>query len=654
MNVEIIQEFSKDILTQDLPEWLEMNSLGAYSSSTILGLNNRRQHGLFVVRSQTSSEKILMLSKFEETVFIDNQAFEISSNEYVGGVYPEGHIYLTKFTINPFPTFTYSIKDRKIEKSVILLHNKNLLMIRFRLLNQGSPVKLILKPLIACRKINELTANIQGINTDSYTMENMVTLSPRVNYPDLKIYFNRGDYTPAPLWYHNYLYKNDIPFYEKKYEDLLNPGFFTFYLQPYESFDVFITNEIWQDFDFEGLYRNEKEFRKKTFAIIQNSSDVIKDLAKKAEILNFHIPEMPQIISVSTVSRNTMRGHIISQYCNLVLNPNQVLKFIEKLTAHIKDGLFHSDTEKNNASTQILPDADSVLFLINLAYAYYTKTKNKKLLSEKLYDAFAGVITAFQKGTHFNIYIDRDQLLFAGDKENAVSWLPKFANGQQPRYGKLLENNALWYNALCVMAFFSEELGKNRYRKKYEKLANNFKISFLKEFFTEGGYCYDALLNSEKIDEFRLTQIITIGLPFSMMDENQAVKILSKIEQELYTPFGLRTLADSDSNFKAPDRVERKNPDFYDGAILPWSLGIYVDAVLKYRGTGPEIVNELYEKFTPVLEMYKSKSLGFIPEIMYEKDPRLISGELVNKLNFSEILRALCKLESFKKKNAKK
>src|SRR3954452_12427314 len=83
-------------------EWLETNGLGGFASSTIIGLNTRRYHGLLVAAFKPPVERFVLLSKFEETLFIEGQPFELSANRYPGAVHPQGYRYLKHFRLDPF------------------------------------------------------------------------------------------------------------------------------------------------------------------------------------------------------------------------------------------------------------------------------------------------------------------------------------------------------------------------------------------------------------------------------------------------------------------------------------------------------------------------------------------------------------------------
>ena len=69
-------------------EWLETNGLGGFASSTIIGANTRRQHGLLIASLRPPVERHVLLSKLEERVVIDGHESSICTNLYPGTVFP--------------------------------------------------------------------------------------------------------------------------------------------------------------------------------------------------------------------------------------------------------------------------------------------------------------------------------------------------------------------------------------------------------------------------------------------------------------------------------------------------------------------------------------------------------------------------------------
>src|SRR5690242_9254080 len=86
-------------------EWLETNGIGGFASSTVMGMNTRRYHGLLVAATKPPVGRMVLLSKFEETVSIDGRRYELSANRYPGVIHPQGYQYLKGFRQDPFPLF---------------------------------------------------------------------------------------------------------------------------------------------------------------------------------------------------------------------------------------------------------------------------------------------------------------------------------------------------------------------------------------------------------------------------------------------------------------------------------------------------------------------------------------------------------------------
>jgi predicted glycogen debranching enzyme len=143
-------------------EWQETNGLGGFASSTIIGLNTRRYHGLLVAATKPPGGRFVLLSKIEETFFIGGQAFELSANRYPGVVHPQGFRYLKQFRLDPFPVFTYEIEGVEIEKSVFMIHNENSTVIQYEVTKDNHPespqkLHLEIRPLIAFRDYHNTT-----------------------------------------------------------------------------------------------------------------------------------------------------------------------------------------------------------------------------------------------------------------------------------------------------------------------------------------------------------------------------------------------------------------------------------------------------------------------------------------------------------------
>ena len=147
-------------------EWLETNGLGGFASSTLIGLNTRRYHGLLTKASDPAPSptgRVLLLSKLEETVVVDGQRYELAANQYPGAIYPQGYQYLNEFRLDPFPVFTYHVAGLEIEKRIFMVQGENTTVVEYevRAIDGSTKPKCVLelRPLIAFRDYHSTTTS---------------------------------------------------------------------------------------------------------------------------------------------------------------------------------------------------------------------------------------------------------------------------------------------------------------------------------------------------------------------------------------------------------------------------------------------------------------------------------------------------------------
>src|SRR6266536_6458753 len=117
-------------------EWLETNGIGGFACSTVIGLNTRRYHSLLTAAMRPPSGRVVLLSKVEETIVIDGEAFDLSTNQYSGAIHPRGYIHLEEFRLAPFPTSLFTVRGVQIEKSLFMVHGQNTTVIQYRILEK--------------------------------------------------------------------------------------------------------------------------------------------------------------------------------------------------------------------------------------------------------------------------------------------------------------------------------------------------------------------------------------------------------------------------------------------------------------------------------------------------------------------------------------
>lgn len=610
--------FDKKVLSENDEalnyEWMDRNQTGSYSSSTICGMNIRREHGLFVTPSPDHTKKVVLLSKLEESVFIENRLHEISTNQFSNNVFPHGYHYLKKFSLNPFPKLIFNIEDRILHRTLFWVADRNVLVIRYELKNQGSRVKLIIKPFLTARFNQALTDEIRGMNTDSYLGHHSVRWAPRAFMPQLYAYFLSGSYSTATLWYHKFYYKKDINRFKDQEEDLLNPGFFEATLKPYETFDlVFSTEDLAEDeLDYEAFHRAEIKRRGLGISVNDKDEDATSDFRNELRLSRYEINNKiyPAISSINPTKR---LREILFSLPGMYLTEKNYGEFkanFRNIFQMLDSGLLPNQYPVLTDSVSYT--ADLSMWLIDLAYIYYSENKDINFFSDEIYEGFRSIIDTYIKGTRFNIYKDSDNLIFVGDRNSSLSWqYGAKESGSVARYGKLLEVNALWYNALCIMVEFSKKFGKNRYVSKYKKLSEKVKKSFNKVFVNSESSFYDWVREDKKNEVFCINQLIPLCLNFRCCEDKHAANVLKRIESDLLTPYGLRIFAreNSKKNINPENEYSRK-------LIKTSFISMYIQACSHYK----HVSYDTLHYFRPLINLVKNGLLGFIPEYVTGTD----------------------------------
>jgi predicted glycogen debranching enzyme len=186
-------------------EWLETNGLGGFASSTIIGLNTRRYHGLLVAATKPPVGRMVLLSKLEETLLVDGRGFDLSTNCYPGVIPPQGFNYLAQFRLDPFPMFTYEIEGMEIERSVFMIHGENNTVIHYELRKNNRSelpknLRLEIRPLIAFRDYHNTTHENSAIDPAVQELSGLASVTPYQGLPTLHLAHNAIDLRKTGDW----------------------------------------------------------------------------------------------------------------------------------------------------------------------------------------------------------------------------------------------------------------------------------------------------------------------------------------------------------------------------------------------------------------------------------------------------------------------
>jgi predicted glycogen debranching enzyme len=252
------------------------------------------------------------------------------------------------------------------------------------------------------------------------------------------------------------------------------------------------------------------------------------------------------------------------------------------------------------------------------------------------------VLDGYRSGTPGYIHMQENGLIWAGQQGLALTWMDAVVNGKPvtPRYGIPVEINALWYNAICFAIELAEKNGDKKFVKEWQPIADKIPEAFLKTFWIEQkSYLADYVDGDFRDYSVRPNQLMATSLPYSPLDEEKRMKVLSVVEKELLTPRGIRSLDPKNPQYKGTCAGDQKSRDeaYHQGTAWPWLLGHFVEGYLKIYGKqGLPFVKSLFNRFEEV--MYEH-GIGTISEIYDGDPPHIARGAVSQAWSVAELLR---------------
>jgi len=294
-------------------------------------------------------------------------------------------------------------------------------------------------------------------------------------------------------------------------------------------------------------------------------------------------------------------------------------------------------------------NVDSTLWYFNAVYEYLLYTNDTTFILDKILPILKECIDWHFKGTRYNIHVDADGLLYAGEKGQQLTWMDAKIGDWvvTPRMGKPVEIQALWYNALKIFAEMLEINDQLHDAEMVKMSADKAKQSFLEKFwYAEGNYLYDVIDENGNPDpSLRPNQLLAASLPFALIDDEQACAILKIIDEKLYTPVGLRSLAPGDPRYVGVYGGDPNKRDacYHQGTVWSWLLGPYIDAIMyapDYTGpdglSGKEKARKIIDTFSHHLH---TSCVGSISEMFDGETPHFPRGCVAQAWSVGEILR---------------
>lgn len=626
-------------------EYIRTNRAGSYASSTIVNCNIRKYHGLLVCPlPEIDKRTYVMLSSLDETVIQHNTPFHLAIHKFPSEYSPSGHKYLESFSNDPIPTFIYRVGGVRLKKEIILIANERQVLLRYTLLKATSKTTLQLRPFLAFRKVHELTHENYSIDTHYVEKQNGVAVKMYAPFPELNLQISKkNEFVSAPDWYNNFEYSKEQERGFEYCEDLYTPGYFELAIKEGET--IVFSASLTEAESKKLTTQFEKEINN------CDSSDTFENcLANSARQFLLRENGETRILASLPWSGNWGRDAMVAlpgltlmrgafDTCEEVLNT-----FSKEISGNVYKSI-------GNIERNYVESIDTALWYIRSVQQFNWNTKDvaktRKLYAAKVEE----ILEVYMSGENGDVQMHENGLLFLPNPNKALTWVDALENGCPiiPRWGYVVEINALWYNAIC---FALELITKKTFQSKWKNIPALIEKSFVETFWNEEkGYLADTNINGVQDFTVRPSQIFGASLPFSTLNDVQRQSVLEVVRRELLTPKGIRTLTPQSPDFIAEvvGNIQERSRAYHQGGVLLWLLAPYAEAYLKLHGhSGVSEVKRIYQGLESEMLQH---GVGTLSEVYDGNPPHTPRGAISQAMSVAAVLRLKMLIKNFEKDN---
>lgn len=625
-------------------EIIRTNRAGSYSSTTIVGCNTRKYHGLLVCPvDELGGERYVLLSSLDVTVLNKDQSFNTGIRKYKGDYYsPKGHKYIEDFEIETIPTRVFRVGGVMLKQDRLLVHYEEQYLARITIVEASEPMKLQIRPFLAFRSIHELTHANLAANTKVEFIPNGIKSRLYEGFPSLHMQFSsKAEFIHVPDWYLGVEYTEEQKRGYDYSEDLFSPGFFEL---DAKKGDVIVFSASTKEEKPSGL---KAKFTKTVSGKIPRNNfinclrNAAQQFIEKRHGKTLIIAGYPWFGSWGRDTFISLPGIALARQ-----GLSLYQEVLDTQVSRMKDGLFPNMGEAGNPAFN---SVDAPLWFFWAVQEYLANGGSDAW--ERYGESAKSILNAYRNGTAFNIHMRENGLIYADAPGKSLTWMDAIVYGipVTQRRGYAVEIQALWYNAVCFALEMANQSKDRKFIKEYEILPELIKNSFHEMFCDkEKGYMVADYVNDEEGRNYfvRPNMVIAVSLPYSMLDKEQMKRVLDITDKELVTPRGLRTLSPGNKFYKGTYRGNQEERDkaYHNGTVWPWLLGPFCEGWLKVYGKqGVQKVNKLIFGLEEVISEH---GVSTISEIYDGDPPHTPNGSISQAWSVAEVLRIIDLLEN--------
>ena len=646
-------------------EWAVTNGIGGYAGSSMIGAHSRTHQGYLIASLHAPIERYLVFSKINEMVTVGTRtvSFETSQHRASGKtVYTEGQKFLTSFIYDGSVHYTYETDNFSFEKHITLKRNANVCAVAYELTAGDSDCTFTLTPLFNYREHSE-SSTPDTLKFETFTEDRTFYLVPEKN-KDIAIRFqtSEGTFSERETVY-------DIDMQLQIEVDLETDGLDCHYcpvdlsiavpanttkkvsilcsigdvnerpapVSATEAFSILEENarchaELFEKAGYRDSFANQLVLASDQFLTYRESTKMMTVLAGLPWFTDWGRDTMIAFTGLTLCTKRFKEAEQI------------LLTFSRYIRHGIVPNMFPDDNMPPLYNTV---DASLWYFYAVYQYLHYNPAAEAEaFVKEQIFPHLKEIISAYEKGTDFSIYMEEDGLIHAGSGLDQITWMDVRVGDwvATPRHGKPVEINALWYNALRIMESLCEKFDEDA--SAYRTRAEQVKESFNAKFWDSANQClFDVVDGDEPDDHIRPNQVYAVSLPFSLLPEEQEKAVVALVEKELFVGCGLRSLAPDHPDYHGIycGALAKRDAAYHQGTAWGFLLGGFFSAYMKVNHHSSSAAENAVHMLEPVRKhLSDSGCIGSISEIFDGDTPHNPRGCYAQAWSVGEVLRCYC------------
>ena len=646
-------------------EWAVTNGIGGYAGSSMIGAHSRTHQGYLIASLHAPIERYLVFSKISETATVGTSTVSFETSQHCASgktVYTEGQKFLTSFIYDGSVHYTYETDNFSFEKHITLKRNANVCAVAYELTAGDSDCTFTLTPLFNYREHSE-SSTPDTLKFETFTEDRTFYLVPEKN-KDIAIRFqtSEGTFSERETVY-------DIDMQLQIEVDLETDGLDCHYcpvdlsiavpanttkkvsilcsigdvnerpspVSGTEAFSILEENarchaELFEKAGYHDSFANQLVLASDQFLTYRESTKMMTVLAGLPWFTDWGRDTMIAFTGLTLCTKRFKEAEEI------------LLTFARYIRHGIVPNMFPDDNMPPLYNTV---DASLWYFYAVYQYLHYNPAAEAEaFVKEQIFPHLKEIISAYEKGTDFSIYMEDDGLIHAGSGLDQITWMDVRVGDwvATPRHGKPVEINALWYNALRIMESLCEKFDEDA--SAYRTRAEQVKESFNAKFWDSANQClFDVVDGDEPDDHIRPNQVYAVSLPFSLLPEEQEKAVVALVEKELFVGCGLRSLAPDHPDYHGIycGALAKRDAAYHQGTAWGFLLGGFFSAYMKVNHHSSSAAANAVRMLEPVRKhLTDSGCIGSISEIFDGDAPHNPRGCYAQAWSVGEVLRCYC------------